>query len=176
MTRQRQRTDIEIRTSVARAFRTSVFGRTISKSTVLLRHCARGVVNSISKSTSALLPGHLLLEIPVNLYKWRAVQCSYIVTVSFSFSLTVVLGGKKRGDEIKVGEGGILRGKGNGVFGKHFVGDRRTFKMVNCLQCDKSQDTNNFIVILLTFGVSSNINKRLLRVLRHTDTLTNNQR
>lgn len=30
------------------------------------------VVNSISKSTSALLPGHLLLEIRVNLYKWRA--------------------------------------------------------------------------------------------------------
>lgn len=126
----RQRTDIEIRTSVARALRTSVFGRTISKSTVLLRHCARGVVNSISKSTSALLPGHLLLEIPVNLYKWRAVQCSYIVTVSFSFSLTVVLGGKKRGDEIKVGEG--IQKKG--VFGKHFIGDRRTSKMVNYLQ------------------------------------------
>jgi len=30
------------------------------------------VVNSISKSTSALLPGYLLLEIRVNLYKWRA--------------------------------------------------------------------------------------------------------
>jgi len=72
----------------------------------VLRHCARGVVNSISKSTSALLPRHLLLEIQVNLYKWRAVQCSYTVTevtVSFSFNPTV-LDRKKRGDEIKIRE------------------------------------------------------------------------
>lgn len=34
-------------------------------------------------------------------------------TVSFSFSLTVVLGGKKRGDKIRVGKGGTL-GRGGG--------------------------------------------------------------
>lgn len=64
----------------------------------VLRHCvlslARTPVNSISKSTSALLSGYLLLEIPVNLYKWRAVMQLHSypgLQVSFSFDPTAFL-------------------------------------------------------------------------------------
>lgn len=62
----------------------------------VLRHCflSRTPVNSISKSTSALLSGYLLLEIPVNLYKWRAVMQLHSypgLQVSFSFDPTAFL-------------------------------------------------------------------------------------
>ena len=91
--------DVEIRTSVTECFEQVSYLRKNNFQEYDCYVTARGVVNSISKSTSALLPRHLLLEIRVNLYKWRAVQCSYTVTgVTVLVSVQLVLDGKKRGE------------------------------------------------------------------------------
>lgn len=87
---------------------------------------SRTPVNSISKSTSALLSGYLLLEIPVNLYKWRAVMQLHSypgLQVSFSFDPTAFLArtqdeeaSRRQRREKNEGRQGAAAGRGRGTF------------------------------------------------------------